>query len=199
MSNPSEHRPVVHRRQALSRRDFLHVGSLGAAALLGEGRAEAVAPVVRRSGGRAKSCILLFLNGGPPQHETWDPKPDAPDKYRGDLKPIATTVPGLMVGELMPRIARLTQKTCVLRSLSIGDNVHGSSHYRVLTGQPHTPVNIENVPAKPPNDCPSLAAIVNHLRSAAGPLPAAMVLPGRQLNAVGTVMPCQDYAGAQGW
>ena len=53
--------------------------------------------------GKAKSCIVLFLLGGPPQHETWDPKPDAPVEVRGELRPIDSAVAGMPVGELMPR------------------------------------------------------------------------------------------------
>src|SRR6516225_6772658 len=90
----------------LTRRDWLRVGGLGAfglslPALVQARQAQA------GSHGRAKACIVLFLMGGPPQHETWDPKPDAPAEVRGDLKPIASSLPGLYVGELMPRVARL--------------------------------------------------------------------------------------------
>ncbi len=56
--------------------------------------------------GRAKRCLLLFLTGGPPQHDTFDLKPDAPAEIRGELKPIATTVPGVQISELFPRLAR---------------------------------------------------------------------------------------------
>ena len=62
-------------------------------------------PVLGSSFGRAKSCIVLFLMGGPPQHSTWDPKPDAPAEVRGEFKPIATAVPGMSICELMPRTA----------------------------------------------------------------------------------------------
>ena len=51
--------------------------------------------------GKAKACIVVGLLGGPPQHETWDPKPDAPAEIRGEFKPIPTSVPGLDVCELM--------------------------------------------------------------------------------------------------
>ena len=66
--------------------------------------------------GRARSCIVLFLMGGPPQHSTWDPKPDAPAEVRGDFGPIATTVPGLCICELMPRTALVADKLCLLRA-----------------------------------------------------------------------------------
>ena len=101
--------------------------------------------------GKAKSCILICsCSGGPPQHETWDPKPDAPAEIRGDFKPIATNVPGLQVGELMPRTARLSTRSARLRALSTGDNAHSSSGYYMLTGVPHRPLNVENArPGRP--------------------------------------------------
>ncbi|HZY88867.1 MAG TPA: DUF1501 domain-containing protein, partial [Gemmataceae bacterium] len=96
-----------------TRREWLRVGGLGAFGLslpaLLQSRSEA-APGGGGSFGKAKSCILLFHLGGPPQHETWDPKPDAPPEVRGELRPIATNVPGIHVGELMPRTARLLDK-----------------------------------------------------------------------------------------
>src|SRR5262249_54474563 len=133
----------------ISRREWLRIGSLGMLGLslpaLQAERAEASGSPQPRSGGKAKACILLYLGGGPPQHETWDPKPNAPAEIRGDLKPIATAVPGLHVGELMPRIARLADKCCILRAVSTHDNSHSSSMYWTLTGHPHAPLNNEVV------------------------------------------------------
>src|ERR1700681_3306297 len=84
----------------LSRRDVLHVGGLGMLGLtmpeLLRGHASASAPSGRHAV-HAKSCILLFLMGGPPQHSTWDPKPDRPAESRGDFGPIATSVPGIQI------------------------------------------------------------------------------------------------------
>ncbi len=102
--------------------------------------------------GRAKSCIVLFLMGGPPQHSTWDPKPDAPAEVRGDLGPISTTVPGLSICELMPKTAMIADKLCLLRAVSTQDNAHSSSGYYMLTGRPHQPMNFENANPGPPND-----------------------------------------------
>ncbi len=140
-----------------SRREILRVGGLG---LLGAGldlaglaqgpRPTATAP---RSG-RAKSCIVLFLMGGPPQHSTWDPKPDAPAEVRGEFGPIATKVPGLSLCELMPQTALVADKLCLLRAVSTGDNAHSSSGYYMLTGRPHSPMNFENANPGPPNDSP---------------------------------------------
>src|SRR2546423_1174256 len=90
------------------RREVLRAGALGAFGLtlpdLLSMRAHAAAKPGRSSGGRAKSCIVLFLMGGPPQHSTWDPKPDQPAEVRGEFKPIATAVPSIQISELMPRL-----------------------------------------------------------------------------------------------
>src|SRR3982750_3889955 len=86
----------------LTRREWLRVGSLGLGGLalpdLLRAR-QVVAAVPQRP---ARSCIVLFLLGGPPQHETWDPKPNAPAEIRGNLKPISSSVPGTFVGEMIP-------------------------------------------------------------------------------------------------
>src|SRR5580704_13516688 len=87
----------------MTRREWLRAGSLGVfglslPALLQSRHATAAAGSLGGTFGKAKSCIVLFLMGGPPQHETWDPKPDAPVEIRGDLNPIQSAVPGLWVG-----------------------------------------------------------------------------------------------------
>ena len=124
--------------------------------------------------GRAKSCIVLFLMGGPPQHSTWDPKPDAPADIRGDFRPIATTVPGLSISELFPRTALVADKVCILRAMSTGDNAHSSSGYYMLTGRPHQPMNFENANPGAPNDAPSLGALVCRLGDAHAGMPRAV-------------------------
>src|SRR5262245_26522751 len=165
----------------LTRREWLRVGGLGLMGLslpmLLQGRQPAAASPVVGGFGKAKACILLFLLGGPPQHETWDPKPDAPAEIRGELKPIPTTVPGLNVGELMPRTARLADKVCVLRAVSTNDNAHSSSGYWMLTGVHHAPTNTENAKPGAPNDWPCLAGMVRKLRPGDGQLPSSIVLP----------------------
>jgi len=89
--------------------------------------------------GRAKNVIFLWLQGGPPQHETFDPKPDAPVEIRGPFKPIRTTVPGLQFCELLPRTARIAHKLAVVRSLHTDDDNHDVSGYWILTGYPYGP------------------------------------------------------------
>ncbi|HUE16674.1 MAG TPA: DUF1501 domain-containing protein [Planctomycetaceae bacterium] len=143
-------------------------------------------------GARAKNCIVLFLMGGPSQHSTWDPKPDAPAEVRGEFAPIATSVPGLQFSELMPETARLAHHICVLRAVSSGDNAHSSSGYYMLTGRPHTPMNFENANPGPPNDFPSMGAVVRKLNPSRGVIPSAVTLPHHIFNTDRSVWPGQD-------
>jgi hypothetical protein len=130
--------------------------------------------------------------GAPPQQSTWDPKPEAPAEIRGEFGPIATSVPGLHVSELMPRTARLADKLCVLRAVASDDSAHSSSGYYMLTGQPHQPKNFENANPGAPNNYPCLGAVVRRLKQGTVGLPAAVTLPHRIFNTDGSVWPGQD-------
>jgi Protein of unknown function (DUF1501) len=184
----------------LSRREWLRIGGLSALGIglpeLMQARASAASPmpsaIASGSFGKAKACIVLFMLGGPPQHETWDPKPDAPNEIRGDLGTIATATPGLHVGELMPRTAKLTDRIAVLRAMATDDNAHSSSGYWMLTGYPHTPKNSENALPGAPNDWPSIASVVRHLKGDATSLPGSVRLPEEIWNTGRIVWPGQD-------
>ena len=130
--------------------------------------------------------------GGPPQHSTWDPKPEAPAEIRGEFGPISTSVPGMQIGELFPQTARLAQHLCLLRAVSSGDNAHSSSGYYMLTGRPHTPMNFENANPGPPNDFPSVGGVVRKLNPSRGVIPASITLPHHIFNTDGSVWPGQD-------
>lgn len=173
----------------LTRRDWLRVGGLGMFGLSLPQLLQARAQVAER---RTKSCIVLFFLGGPPQHETWDPKPDAPAEIKGDLKPIASATPGLHVGELMPKTARLTEKISVLRAVCTNDSAHSSSGYYMTTGYPHQPVGVENAKPGAPNDWPSLGAVVRRLHKGNGSLPSAITLPEQSANDGNLTWPGQD-------
>jgi hypothetical protein len=179
----------------VNRRELLRVGGLSLLGLsLPEMLAakESAATAASRAFGRAKSCIVLFMLGGPPQHETWDPKPDAPGEIRGDGKAIATNVPGIHVGELMPELARRIDKLCILRAVSTHDNAHTSSGYAMLTGHDHAlGKNRESMPISG-NDWPSLGAVVKHLRPGPAGLPSAVTLPEIIYNNPHVVWPGQN-------
>jgi hypothetical protein len=157
----------------ISRREWLRVGGLGAMGLsltdllrAGQQATPALAPPLGRNlqgatFGRAKNVIFLWLQGGPPQHETFDPKPDAPAEIRGPFRPIATNVPGIRFCELLPRTAGLADKLAVVRSLSTNDDNHDVSGYWILTGYPYGPGSARQIK---PNDWPYFGSIVKMLK-----------------------------------
>src|SRR5206468_3431924 len=98
---------MLHRRDAMLRLGQLGLGALTLPGLL---RAQDGGASSRS---HAKSCIYLFLWGGPPQQDLWDLKPDAPAGIRSLFAPIHTNVPGVTIGEQMPRLARLMDKVAV--------------------------------------------------------------------------------------
>ena len=165
----------------VSRRDFLRIGSLGAAGLalpqLFASRVHAAAPA--GSFGRAKRCLLLFLTGGPPQVDLWDMKPDAPVEIRGELQPIATNVPGIQVSELLPNLARQADKYCIVRSLTHHDTVHTSAGYSILTGFDHLLANAKTATdIRPtPDDHPHLGSLLALARPSADGTPVFVSLP----------------------
>ncbi len=105
----------------IARRDLLHLGGLSLLGLnlAGYSRLQAAQPAGRgTSFGRAKSCILVYLVGAPPQHETFDPKPSAPAEIQGELKAISSAVPGVAIGELLPRTAAIADRLTIVRSMT---------------------------------------------------------------------------------
>jgi hypothetical protein len=111
--------------QGLSRRELLRIGGSGllGLSLTDAYRAEASAPRARRRGAE-KSCILIYLAGGPSQLETFDPKPDAPARVRGPWGSIPTRVPGTRFGELLPVLAQQADRFALLRSLHHTQTLH---------------------------------------------------------------------------
>lgn len=104
----------------LHRRAFLQVGAIGSGLTLADVlRSDARASTNSPSPGRSKekSVIILWMRGGPSQHDMWDPKPSAPIEIRGDFAPIATSVPGIQVSEMIPQCAKLMHKWSIVRSL----------------------------------------------------------------------------------
>jgi hypothetical protein len=152
----------------LHRRELLRIGGLNALglslpALLGrqtDAAADVPAPLAATFG-RARSCIFLWLQGGPPQHETFDPKPDAPSAIRGEFKPIATNVPGIDFCELLPRTARIADKLAIVRSMSTRNDLHDASGYWILTGYRYNGAQSRQIS---PTDWPYFGSIVRKLK-----------------------------------
>jgi hypothetical protein len=138
------------------------------------------APAHRPPGfGRARRCLLLFLTGGPPQLDTFDPKPDAPVEIRGELKPIATRAPGLRFSELCPRLAGVADRLCVVRSVTHHDNLHTTAGYTMLTGVTHPQANAKDITSVRPtaNDHPHFGSLLAFARPAVAGLPPFAALP----------------------
>lgn len=149
----------------LNRRQVLHIGGLGGLGLnlpaLLQAKEQSTGTNQDACFGKAKNIIYLWLQGGPPQHETFDPKPTAPKEIRGAFRPIQTTVPGIQFCELLPRTARIADKLAVIRSISTDDNVHSSSGYRVLTGYQYQGSNARTIQT---TDWPYFGSMVKMLQ-----------------------------------
>lgn len=130
------------------------------------------------SGGRAKSCILLYMTGGPAQQETFDMKPEANVGYRGDFVPIDSTVPGFQVCEHLPLLARQAHQFSVIRSTYHNSNTHGVGVHYNLTGLKHAP-RARGEPQMDRRDPPCIGGVVRQLRGDRNGLPAAVHLPVR--------------------
>ncbi|SIO67689.1 Uncharacterized conserved protein, DUF1501 family [Singulisphaera sp. GP187] len=171
----------------LSRRDFLHAGSL---ACLGLGlpglqALEAHGAVAKQ---RDMNCILLFLVGGPSQLDTWDMKPDAPEEIRGPFRPIETNVPGLWVSEIFPRMAQMMDKIALVRSVNhTAAAVHDTGHQMMQTGRLFSG-GIEH---------PHYGSALAKLKGPNGDTPAHVLLP-RPIGATGGNMPHGQNAGYLG-
>ncbi len=158
----------------LTRRDALHVGGLGA---FGLGLADALrlqshaAPdEFAQTFGRAKSCILLFPYGSPPQHETFDPKPEAPAEIQGEMKAIPTVVPGLSICDHLPRMAAVMDKVTVVRSVTHPYPLHCVAY--TTSGIPDYDVSLETRP-RDPRHWPYIGSVVDYVdrHRAAGAVP----------------------------
>jgi hypothetical protein len=150
----------------IARRQFLTIG--GIAGLGGVGglsmpellRAESAGGTRRR-----KSVIMIFLPGGPPHQDMFDLKPDAPSEVRGEFRPIATNVPGIQMCELLPRLARITDKLAIVRSIVGATGDHYS--FQCMTGRSHQ--------RQPSGGWPELGSVVAKLEGATTPATPAYV------------------------
>jgi hypothetical protein len=125
---------------------------------------------------RAKSVIFLFLFGGPSQLETFDLKPHAPSKIRGPFQPIKSRTPELRICELMPRLASISDRFCVVRTMTHPYNDHSSAGHYIQTGHPwHVPIGGGfNATEK---DWPTYGSVVDYLDGRA-PATAPRDMPG---------------------
>src|SRR5262245_8174490 len=116
-----------------SRREFLRAGAM---ALGGLGLADVLRARTGAGHGTTETAVILFwMWGGPSQLETWDMKPNAPTEYRGPFSPIPTTVPGIAICELFPKLASLAHRFALVRSLHHEMASHNDGSIELLTGK----------------------------------------------------------------
>ncbi|MCC7419689.1 MAG: DUF1501 domain-containing protein [Planctomycetaceae bacterium] len=157
-----------------NRRQAMH---LGVGAWIGAGLVDMLRMQSRASDGRqarAKSCITIWLDGGPSHFETFDPKPDAPMEIRGELNPIQTRMPGVQFCQTLPRLAEISDKFTTIRSIRHDQGNHGAGNHYMTTGSP----------TRIPVGCgafvsfhPSVGSVVAHELGKPNGLPAYFSIP----------------------
>ena len=171
--------PARTRCDGVSRRHLLRLGSAGLCGGLSLPlllRAEEGGDAHGGPRPRAKNVIFIFLEGGPPQQDMWDPKPEAPAEIRGPFKPIQTSVPGTIFTEHCARSARIAHKFTVVRSHTHADNGHATGYHYVMTGR-RAPFADGEYPIPTNEHFPSLGSIVARERGGAGTVPPYVNLP----------------------
>jgi Protein of unknown function (DUF1501) len=182
--------------QRLSRREALRIGGLGGLGLTLPQllAAEASATRTRRASGslsfgRAKRVIMLYLHGGHPQQETFDPKPDGPTAVRGEFGAIATSVAGVRFSEVLPQIAKRMHRLAIVRSMSHANPNHVQASLPANTGHAHLPSERSRGDFPPSeSDFPPFGAVLDHLRSAGGTLPTWVRVGPLMRRSNGTVL-----------
>lgn len=182
----------------VSRRVALQAGSIG---FLGVGLGDVFAArSLAATAGQvtpAKSVLFVFLTGGLSHQDTFDMKPEAPDSVRSEFAPIETRTPGLIVCEHLPKLALLSEKYALVRSIVTQSSSHGDACHMLLTGRLDLPAGFNEAQAPSPNEWPSLLSQVTYATRGKKNMPPAVVLPQPSINEVNKVRPGQ-YAGKLG-
>src|SRR3954470_20873949 len=188
---------VCDRGLRMSRRDLLRVGGSGILGLSlgGMFRLQAASAEAGAGGGagwrKAKSIILVYLQGGPSHLDLWDPKENVPDNVRSAFKKISTRVPGIDVMEPLPRLARITDKFTFIRAMSYTPNGlfnHTAAIYQMMTGYTTDKVSPSGQLEPPsPKDFPNFGSQIVRLRPQTVPMLPFVMLPRplQESNVVG--------------
>ncbi|MEX2025636.1 MAG: DUF1501 domain-containing protein, partial [Pirellulaceae bacterium] len=158
----------------IDRRGFLRAGSLAGlslAQILRLEQAQAAAAT------KDVNCIFIFIIGGMAHQDLWDPKPEAPAEIRGEFQPIATAVPGIQVTDILPHVAKVTDKLAILRSLTHGDPDHTAGYHVMMTGQHPGTGGSFNRNVANNNMHPSFGSMVAKLGCNSGSLPPYISIP----------------------
>ena len=176
----------VHFCDGMTRRDFLHAGSLGLLGLTMPGFFEAKAHgMVTKDD---MNCIFLFLVGGPSQLDTFDMKPDAPAEIRGPYRPIKTNNPDIQISEIFPRTAQHADKFSIIRSMyHKAAGVHDTGHQMMQTGR----LFLNSL------EQPHVGCVLGFLRGSKNDMPPHVLMP-RPIGSTGGNMPHGQSAGFLG-
>lgn len=172
--------PHLH-RGGMIRREVLQVGMLGAFGLAMDaalgGRALRADTPQPRTFGRAKSVVLVWMPGGPPHMQFWDPKPDSPADCRGTAKPIKTSAPGLEIGARLPLIAKQAHLFSIVRSVTLNaeDDNHILGDQKLLGAIDPTPSNFKVFANR--QEWPSMGSVVTYFKPNTNGLPTAVHVP----------------------
>ena len=153
----------------ITRRQLLQAGGIG---ILGLTLPQFLR--AREPARRAKSCIFIVQYGGASHHDSWDLKPDAPDDIRGPYRPIPTSVPGIQIGELMPKLASMAHRYTLIRSMTHSNGGHDGGMHICMTGH-----------SAPTSETPYYGSVVAKLRPSLTNMPSYVWLQ----NLAGDVQP----------
>jgi uncharacterized protein (DUF1501 family) len=171
-TQPQLQHPGFHRRE------FLQAGALaavGGISLSDVAALQAEQDLQGQSPRRRKSVIFVVLTGGLAQHESFDPKPEAPANIRGEFDAIQTKTPGLFISEHLPLLAARSHKWAVCRSLSHTWNEHVQATSMMLTGRSVLSPSFSRIPK--PTDFPGITSVAGRMTPPRNNLPSAAVLP----------------------
>jgi hypothetical protein len=180
-----------------TRRDFLRVGGAGMMGmtlnniLAAQDQSKASPHAGRDGWGKAKSVILLYLQGGPSHLDLWDPKENVPDKIRSAFKTIPTQIPGIHFTEILPKLAKVNDKFTTIRSMSYTPNGlfnHTAAIYQIMTGYTTDKVSPSGQLEPPsPKDFPNFGSNIIRLKPTDEPMLPFVMLPRplQESNVVG--------------
>ena len=186
---------LCDRSLGMTRRDVLRIGGSGMLGLTlsqmfkAQSLAEAATGVP--GWGKAKSVILVYLQGGPSHLDLWDPKENVPDNVKSDFKRISTKVPGVQFTELLPKLAQVNDKFTMIRSMGYTPNGlfnHTAAIYQMMTGYTTDKVSPSGQLEPPsPKDFPNFGANIIRLKPPTEPMLPFVMLPRplQESNVVG--------------
>ncbi len=164
----------------LDRRMFLHVGAVAGLGLTLPGflrmQAQAADPAAAKKGPKAESIIHIFLPGGAAHQESWDPKPNAPIEYRGEMGQVKTNVEGVLLNECLKETAKVTDKITICRAMTHGEAAHERGTHNMFTGYRPSPALV----------FPSMGSVVSHELGVRNNLPPYVAIPNMPTNFAGS-------------